>query len=180
MAAASGVVYGLCMVGLLPVARARALRAAQAIPSVLQDASSINFHVPSRLSRRLVRGYHPRRRRPMLLGLATIIGGTNPRAVGSILLFCFFAISHVNHEIESGFIAKEQARLRSHIDIYENIINGTFLLSSPEQGEVVKFQYFSPRTIHHGHGGGPPRGRAHLDHFRCARLAQGVGWSVGC
>ena len=74
----------------------------------------------------------------MLLGLATIIGGTNPRAVGSILLFCFFAISHINHEIESGFIAKEQARLRSHIDIYENIINGTFLLSSPEQGEVVK------------------------------------------
>ena len=75
----------------------------------------------------------------MLLGLATIIGGTNPRAVGSILLFCFFAISHINHEIESGFIAKEQARLRSHIDIYENIINGTFLLSSPEQGAVVKF-----------------------------------------
>ena len=66
----------------------------------------------------------------MLLGLATIIGGTNPRAVGSILLFCFFAISHINHEIESGFIAKEQARLRSHIDIYENIINGTFLRSS--------------------------------------------------
>ena len=28
----------------------------------------------------------------MLLGLATIIGGTNPRAVGSILLFCFFAL----------------------------------------------------------------------------------------
>ena len=82
----------------------------------------------------------------MLLGLATIIGGTNPRAVGSILLFCFFAISHINHEIESGFIAKEQARLRSHIDIYENIINGTFLLSSPEQGEVVKFQYFGARA----------------------------------
>ena len=83
----------------------------------------------------------------MLLGLATIIGGTNPRAVGSILLFCFFAISHINHEIESGFIAKEQARLRSHIDIYENIINGTFLLSSPEQGEVVKFQYFTADYI---------------------------------
>ena len=83
----------------------------------------------------------------MLLGLATIIGGTNPRAVGSILLFCFFAISHINHEIESGFIAKEQARLRSHIDIYENLINGTFLLSSPEQGEVVKFQYFTADYI---------------------------------
>ena len=64
-----------------------------------------------------------------------------------LLLFCFFAISHINHEIESGFIAKEQARLRSHIDIYENIINGTFLLSSPEQGEVVKFQYFSADYI---------------------------------
>ena len=69
----------------------------------------------------------------MLLGLATIIGGTNPRAVGSILLFCFFAISHINHEIESGFIAKEQLRLRCHIDLYENLLNGTFLLSSPEQ-----------------------------------------------
>ena len=67
----------------------------------------------------------------MLLGLATIIGGTNPRAVGSILLFCFFAISHINHEVQSGFIAKEQARLRSHIDLYENLLNGTFLLSSP-------------------------------------------------
>ena len=79
----------------------------------------------------------------MLLGLATIIGGTNPRAVGSILLFCFFAISHINHEIESGFIAKEQARLRSHIDIYENLINGTFLLSSPEHrvdGWVLKWR----------------------------------------
>ena len=87
----------------------------------------------------------------MLLGLATIIGGTNPRAVGSILLFCFFAISHINHEIESGFIAKEQARLRSHIDIYENIINGTFLLSSPEQGEVVKFQCFTADYIPSDH-----------------------------
>ena len=28
----------------------------------------------------------------MLLGLATIIGGTNPRALVSILLFCFFAL----------------------------------------------------------------------------------------
>ena len=83
----------------------------------------------------------------MLLGLATIIGGTNPRAVGSILLFCFFAISHINHEIESGFIAKEQARLRSHIDLYERTLNGTFLLSSPEQGEIVKFQYFTADYI---------------------------------
>ena len=35
----------------------------------------------------------------MLLGLATIIGGTNPRAVGSILLFCFFAISHIRERV---------------------------------------------------------------------------------
>ena len=83
----------------------------------------------------------------MLLGLATIIGGTNPRALVSILLFCFFALAHVNHEFESGFVAKEQARLRSHIDLYERTLNGTFLLSSPEQGEVVKFQYFTADYI---------------------------------
>ena len=76
----------------------------------------------------------------MLLGLATIIGGTNPRAVGSILLFCFFAVSHINHEIESGEIARQQARLRSQTELYEQTLNGTFLLSSPEQSEFVKFQ----------------------------------------
>ena len=71
----------------------------------------------------------------MLLGLATSLAGSlarndpavsEPTFVGLILLFLFFTLAHINHEIESGFIAKEQARLRSHIDIYENIINGTF------------------------------------------------------
>ena len=83
----------------------------------------------------------------MLLGLATIIGGTNPRAVGSILLFCFFAVSHINHEIESGEIARQQARLRSQTELYEQTLNGTFLLSSPEQSEFVKFQYASAYYI---------------------------------
>ena len=104
----------------------------------------------------------------MLLGLATIIGGTNPRAVGSILLFCFFAISHINHEIESGFIAKEQARLRSHIDIYENIINGTFLLSSPEQGEVVEWPRSSAR----------PRWSGPLCYEMTGTRARVVCWSL--
>ena len=31
----------------------------------------------------------------MLLGLSTIIGGTNPRAVVTILLFVFFALAHI-------------------------------------------------------------------------------------
>ena len=78
----------------------------------------------------------------MLLGLATILAGSlarndptvsEPTFVGLILLWFFFALAHINHHIESGRIAEGQAKLRSYTELYEKTINGTFLLSSPEQ-----------------------------------------------
>ena len=111
----------------------------------------------------------------MLLGLATSLAGSlarndpavsEPTFVGLILLFLFFTLAHINHEIESGEIARQQARLRSQTELYEQTLNGTFLLSSPEQ---------SDRTLHHGRSRGPLRGRARLDHSDIGGLAQGIG-----
>jgi hypothetical protein len=116
----------------------------------------------------------------MLLGLATILAGSlarndpavsEPTFVGLILLFLFFTLAHINHEIESGQIARGQAKLRSYNELYEKTINGTFLLSSPGQHEIFK--------LHHGNGGFVMRGRVGLDHRYIKGLAQGVGRSVG-
>ena len=92
----------------------------------------------------------------MLLGLATILAGSlgrndpdisEPTFVGLILLWFFFALAHINHHIESGRIAEGQAKLRSYTELYEKTINGTFLLSSPEQHEIYKLQYASADYI---------------------------------
>ena len=75
----------------------------------------------------------------MLLGLATSLAGflddyfNRPRAVGFILLFCLFTLTHINRDIESGHIAKGQAELLVYTDNYVKAFNGTCLLSSREQ-----------------------------------------------
>ena len=79
----------------------------------------------------------------MLLGLATIFAGSlddyfnRPRAVGFILLFCLFTLTHINRDIESGLIARGQAELLVYTDNYVKTFNGTCFLSSREQFEVV-------------------------------------------
>ena len=114
----------------------------------------------------------------MLLGLATIFAGSlddyfnRPRAVGFILLFCLFTLTHINRDIESGLIARGQAELRAHIELYEKTLNGNCLLSSREQLEQRSW------TIFNGNGRGPLRGRARLDDRNLEGLAQGVGRSV--
>ena len=113
----------------------------------------------------------------MLLGLATSLAGllddyfNRPRAVGFILLFCLFTLTHINRDIESGLIARGQAELLVYTDNHVKTFNGTCFLSSREQFEVV--------TIFNGNSGGPLRGRSHLDHSHLEGLAQGLGWSVG-
>ncbi len=47
--------------------------------------------------------------------------------------------------------------------------------SRPRRRLGFEMARYSPRPLHYGDGGGPLRGRARLDHFRGARLAQGVG-----
>ena len=79
----------------------------------------------------------------MLLGLATIFAGSlddyfnRPRAVGFILLFCLFTLTHINRDIESGLIARGQAELLVYTDNFVKTFNGTCFLSSREQLEVV-------------------------------------------
>ena len=79
----------------------------------------------------------------MLLGLATIFAGSlddyfnRPRAVGFILLFCLFTLTHINRDIESGLIARGQAELLVYTDNYVKTFNGTCLLSSREQFDDV-------------------------------------------
>ena len=100
----------------------------------------------------------------MLLGLAVSQAGflddyfNRPRAVGFILLFCLFTLTHINRDIESGLIARGQAELRSHIELYEKTLNGNCLLSSREQLEQRSW------TIFNGNGRGPLRGRVSVDH----------------
>ena len=79
----------------------------------------------------------------MLLGLATSLAGflddyfNRPRAVGFILLFCLFTLTHINRDIESGLIARGQAELLVYTDNYVKTFNGTCLLSSREQFDDV-------------------------------------------
>ena len=137
----------------------------------------------------------------MLLRFALLVGGTHKARIIANLLLLHFGLAALNHYIEIGEIESDRQRLGVASDFIPWLIAlsvsvlagfaetfGVIFLwylpevvrddhprSRPRRRLGAQMARYCHRTIHHGHGGGPLCGRARLDHFRGARLAQGVG-----
>ena len=116
----------------------------------------------------------------MLLRFAVLVGGTHKARIIAILLVLHFGLAALNHFIEIGEIERDRQSLEAQfpdlgVACYDYIpwliaLSVTIFFAI---GETFGVGFY-------GRSRGPLRGRAHLDHFSGARLAQGVRWSVGC
>ena len=140
----------------------------------------------------------------MLLRFALLVGGTHKARIIANLLLLHFGLAALNHYIEIGEIESDRQRLGVASDFIPWLIAlsvsvlagfaetfGVIFLwylpevvrddhprSRPRRRLGAQMARYCHRTIHHGHGGGPLRGRACLDHFRGARLAPWLGRSA--